>query len=512
MRGSSIKNVSTRASLWLTTSAMDSIKTEIVVVGAGPGGYAAAFYAADKGKKVILVERDKRLGGVCLNRGCIPSKALLHATKLIGEARESAHRGISFGAPALDLQKLRAWKESIVHKLSQGIAQLAQKRGVEVLSGRGYFEDSNTLRLETEAGQQFITYEKAIIAVGSKAALPKAFDLGNPRVMTSREALEIEDIPQDLLIVGGGYIGMEMGTIYAALGSRVVVIEALDSILTGADPDLVRPVINFARKAFKEIRLKTKVAKMSTSGKQIKVLVDDGQTKEELYDRVLVAVGRVPNGTDLGLENTKVELDEKGFIKVNQKQQTADPSILAIGDIAGGVLLAHKASKEARIAVEVLAGEDSAFDKVVIPAVVFTDPELAWCGLTEAEAKAKAVPIEIAKFPWGASGRALTFDRPDGLTKLIIEPETERILGVGIVGHGAGELISEGVLAVEMGATARDLAESVHPHPTLSETLMEAAEVFYGQATHTFVRKKAEPQDEGSGAGAEPAAKPGFHS
>jgi len=469
------------------------MKTEIAIVGAGPGGYAAAFYAADKGKQVVLVESDKRLGGVCLNRGCIPSKALIHATKMIGEARESAHRGITFGQPAVDLAKLRAWKESILHKLSQGVSQLAQKRGVQILSGRGHFEDSNTLRVETESGQQFLNYDKAIVAVGSKSALPKAFDLGNPRIMTSREALEIEEIPQELLVVGGGYIGMELGSVYAALGSKVTVVEALDSILAGADPDLIRPVMNAAKKAFKEVRLKTKVAKMATSGKHIKVTVDDGtQTKDEFYDRVLVSVGRVPNCADLGLENTKVQFDEKGFIKVNERQQTADPSIYAIGDIAGGVLLAHKASKEARIAVEVLAGEESAFAQVVIPAVVFTDPELAWCGLTEAEAKAKGIAVEVAKFPWGASGRALTFDRTDGLTKLIIEPRTERILGVGIVGHGAGELISEGVVAVEMGATALDLAECVHPHPTLSETLMEAAEVFYGHSTHTFIRKKSE--------------------
>jgi dihydrolipoamide dehydrogenase len=472
---------------------MDSLKTELAVVGAGPGGYAAAFYAADKGKKVILVEHDKRLGGVCLNRGCIPSKALLHATNLIRETRESAQRGIAFGPPTIELQKLRAWKESILQKLSQGISQLAQKRGVEVMYGRGYFEDSNTLRVETEAGQQFIAYDKAIVAVGSKSAMPKAFDLGNPRVMTSREALEVEEIPSELLVVGGGYIGMELGTVYAALGSKVVLVEALDSILTGADPDLVRPVMNYARKAFKEIRLKTRVAKMATSGKQIKVTLEDGtQSRDELYDRVLVSVGRVPNCADLGLENTKVEFDEKGFIKVNQRQETADPSILAIGDIAGGVLLAHKASKEARIAVEVLGGEESSSEQVIIPAVVFTDPEVAWCGVTEAEARSRGINVEIAKFPWGASGRALTYDRPDGLTKLVIEPQTERILGVGIVGHGAGELISEGVVAVEMGATARDLAECVHPHPTLSETLMEAAEVFYGQATHTFIRKKSE--------------------
>lgn len=470
---------------------MDPIKTEIVVVGAGPGGYAAAFYAADLGKKVILVERDPRLGGVCLNRGCIPSKALLYAAHTVSAARESAHRGITFANPTIDVSKLRAWKESILNRLSGGIAQLAKMRGVQVLQGRGYFEDSLALRVETDQGQQFVHYDKAIVAVGSKSAMPKAFDLGNPRVMTSREALEVEDVPENLLVIGGGYIGMELGTVYAALGSKVVLVEALDTILAGADPDLARPVAAYARKAFKEIRLKTKVGKVATSGKQIKVEFDlDGQKKEELYDRVLVAVGRSPNADNLGLENTKVSFDEKGFIHVNEKQQTTDPAIYAIGDIAGGVLLAHKASKEARIAVEVIVGEDSAFSDITIPAVVFTDPELAWCGLTESEAKAKGIEVEVARFPWAASGRALSFDRPDGLTKLIIDPDSERILGVGIVGVGAGELIAEGVLAVEMGATAKDISLAVHPHPTLSETMMEAAEAFYGHATHTMARKK----------------------
>jgi len=311
--------------------------------------------------------------------------------------------------------------------------------------------------------------------------------------MTSTQALEVEDIPENLLVIGGGYIGMELGTVYATLGSKVVLIEALDSILAGADPDLARPIVAYAKKAFKEVRLKTRVGKMATSGKQIKVESEtDGQKKEELYDRVLVAIGRAPNAEDLGLENTKVSFDEKGFIHVNEKQQTTDPAIYAIGDIAGGVLLAHKATKEGRIAVEVIVGEESAFVDVTIPAVVFTDPEIAWCGLTEAEAKAKGIAVQVSRFPWAASGRALTFDRPEGLTKLIIDPDTERILGIGIVGQGAGELIAEGVLAVEMGATARDLALTVHPHPTLSETLMEAAEAFYGHATHTVVRKKAE--------------------
>ena len=473
---------------------MDPIHTEIVVLGAGPGGYAAAFYAADLGKKVLLVEQDKKLGGVCLNRGCIPSKALLHASKMIGEARESAHRGIVFEPPRIDVDQLRAWKNSIVDKLSGGVAFLAKKRGVQVLIGRGYFEGSQSLRVETGEGQQIVTFDKAIVAVGSKAALPKAFDLGNPRVMTSTEALEIEDIPEELLVIGGGYIGMELGSVYANLGSKVVVVEALPAILAGADPDLVRPILKYAEKNFRELRLNTKVTQMSTKGKKIRTVTlgPDKVEKEEFYDRVLVSVGRVPRCEDLGLENTKVEQDERGFIKVNDKQETTDPFIFAIGDIAGGVLLAHKASKEARVAVETIAGEQSTSAGVIIPAVVFTDPELAWCGLTEAEAKSKGIAVEVAKFPWGASGRALTFDRPDGLTKLIIDTETERVLGVGIVGHGAGELISEGVVAIEMGATVRDLAESVHPHPTLSETIMEAAEVFYGFSTHTYAPKKRE--------------------
>src|SRR2546425_6008738 len=472
---------------------MEALNTEIVVLGAGPGGYAAAFYAADLGKKVILVERDKRLGGVGLNRGCIPSKALLHAAHTITAARESEHRGIVFDAPSIDLTKLRTWKDSILTKLSGGVAQLAKMRGVQVLQGRGYFEDSRTLRIETEQGQQFVKYDQAIIAVGSKSSMPKAFDLGNPRIMTSREALEVEDVPENLLVVGGGYIGMEMGTVYATLGSKIVLVEALENILTGADPDLARPVMNYAKKAFKEVRLKTKVSQMATSGKQINVEFEmEGQKKEEVFDRVLVAVGRTPNSENLGLENTKVTLDEQNFIQVNDKQQTTDPAIYAIGDITGGVLLAHKATKEGRIAVEVITGEESTSTDVIIPAVVFTDPEVAWCGLTEAEAKQQGREVQVAKFPWAASGRALTFDRTDGLTKLIIEPESERVLGVGIVGHGAGELISEGVLAVEMGATAKDLALSVHPHPTLSETLMEAAEAFYGHATHVMVKKRAQ--------------------
>ena len=470
---------------------MEAIKTEIVVVGAGPGGYAAAFYAADLGKKVILIEKETRLGGVCLNRGCIPSKALLYATHQIVNARESAHRGITFAEPKVELEKLRAWKESVLAKLSGGVATLAKMRGVQVMQGRGYFEGSNKLRVETDKGQQFVEFDKAILAVGSKAAMPKAFDLGNPRVMTSTGALEVEDVPENLLIVGGGYIGMELGFVYSALGSKIVMVEALDNILAGADQDLARPVAANAKKAFKEIRLKAKVIKMATAGKQIKVAMEfEGKKVEELYDRVLVAVGRVPNSADLGLENTKVTLDERGFVKVNTQQQTDDPNIYAIGDIAGGILLAHKAHKEARIAVEVINGENSAFENVIVPAVVFTDPELAWCGMTEAEAKEKGIKYEVSKFPWTASGRALSFDRTDGVTKMIVDPATSRILGVGICGAGAGELIAEAVIAMEMGATVDDIGLSVHPHPTLSETLMECADAFYGHATHTISKKR----------------------
>ena len=471
---------------------MDSIKTEIVVVGSGPGGYAAAFYAADLGKKVILVERDKSLGGVCLNRGCIPSKALLYATHQIVNARESAHRGIEFAEPKVELDKLRQWKNSVVTKLTGGVATLAKMRGVQVIQGRGYFEGSQKLRVETEQGQQFVEYDKAILAVGSLPAMPKAFDLGNPRVMTSTEALEVPDVPESLLIVGGGYIGMELGFVYAALGSKVVVVEALDAILTGADPDLVRLVAANAKKMFKEIRLKAKVTKMATAGKQIKVAMEyNGQKLEELFDRVLVAVGRVPNKADQGLENTKIQFDERGFVKTNEQRQTDDPNIYAIGDIAGGILLAHKAHKEARIAVEAICGSKVVFDSV-IPAVVFTDPELAWCGLTEAEAKEKGIQYQVAKFPWSASGRAISFDRTDGVTKIIVDANTDRVLGVGICGAGAGELIAEAVLAIEMGATAEDIAETVHPHPTLSETLMGAADAYYGHATDIFVKKKEE--------------------
>lgn len=470
---------------------MTTKHADLLVLGAGPGGYAAAFYAAEFGSRVILVDKGPNLGGVCLNRGCIPSKALLHATHIIDQAKESSHFGISFDKPSIDLDKLREWKNAILSKLSSGVSQLANGRKVEVIIGRGHFEGDQTLRVETDEGQQFITYDKAILAVGSRPALPSVFDLGSKRVMTSTEALDIPDIPKKLLVVGGGYIGMELGFVYSGLGSQVTVVEAMKSILTGADPDLVRPVMKKASERFDSIQIDSKVKKISTKNKQIEVIIDNnGDETKSLFDKVLVSIGRTPNSQDLGLENTSVKLDDKGYVCVNSSQQTDDSHIYAIGDIAGGLLLAHKASKEAKIAVEVIHGQPTEFNDVIIPAVVFTDPEVAWCGLTEIEAKEKKIAVEVIKFPWGASGRALTLGQTDGLTKLIVHPDTHRILGVGIVGPHAGDLISEGVLAIEMQATVEDLAETVHPHPTLSETLFEAAEAFLGHSAHMISKKR----------------------
>ena len=470
---------------------METIKSEILVIGAGPGGYTAAFYAAAKGKKVMLVEQEKRLGGACLNRGCIPSKALLHIAKLIQESKEAEKWGVEFSRPAVQLEKLRGWKESVLEKLGQGIASLAGRRGVEVIQGTAKFEDSKIVCVETSDGSKKIQFDKAIIATGSTAALPPIFDIKDKRVMTSTEALALEEIPKKLLVIGGGYIGMELGTVYAALGSEVVVAEALNGILLGADADLVRLVQERASQYFREIRLNAKILELKAKPEGIAVKMTSGNEEYlEVYDRVLVSVGRVSNSGGLGLEKTKVQLNAKGFIQVDAQQKTAESDIYAIGDVSGGVLLAHKASTEARIAVDAICGDPAESGDRLIPAVVFTDPEIAWCGLSEAEAKAKNVPVQIVKFPWSASGRAMTLDRVDGVTKLLIDPGTEKILGIGICGVGAGELISEGALAICMGAKAKDLARVVHPHPTLSETLMECAEMFYGHATHAYSRKR----------------------
>lgn len=471
---------------------METIQTDIAVIGAGPGGYTAAFYAAALGKKVVLIEQEKRLGGVCLNRGCIPSKSLLHIAKLVYETAEAGKCGVTFSKPVIHLDQLRVWKESVLERLGQGIVSLAGRRGVQVITGRARFEGPASLCVEAPEGAKQIQFGKAIIATGSRAALPSAFDIKDERVMTSTEALALQDIPKKLLVVGGGYIGMELGTVYAALGSEVTVAEAMNGILLGADADLVRLVQECASKIFKEIRLNIKVAGLKPLRDGIEVrMASGGEEKREVYDRVLVSIGRTPNSQNLGLEKTKVQTDEKGFIRVDAKQQTAEPGIYAIGDISGGMLLAHKASKDAKVAVNAILGIGSAAKEPLIPAVVFTDPELAWCGLTEAEAKEKNITVQIVKFPWSASGRAITLERTDGVTKLLIDPGTEKILGVGICGTGAGELISEGLMAVEMGLKARDLARIVHPHPTLSETLMECAEMFYGHATHAYSRKRS---------------------
>jgi dihydrolipoamide dehydrogenase len=470
---------------------METIQTDIAVIGAGPGGYTAAFYAAALGKKVTLIEQEKRLGGVCLNRGCIPSKALLHISKLIRETAEVGHCGVTFAKPVIHLEQLRAWKDSVLEKLGQGIMSLAGRRNVQVITGSARFEGPKGLFVETLEGPKEIQFGKAIIATGSRATLPPLFDVKRGRVMTSTGALELQDIPKRLLVVGGGYIGMELGTVYAALGSEVTVAEALHGILLGADADLVRLVQERAAKTFKEIRLNAKVTQLKPVGHEIEVKMMLGsEEKRETYDRVLVSIGRTPNSQGLDLERTKVQVDPKGFIQIDTHQRTAEPDIYAIGDVAGGMMLAHKASKDARTAVDAILGKAGGPKEPLIPAVVFTDPELAWCGLTEAGAKAKNIPVQITKFPWSASGRALTLERTDGVTKLLIDPQTEKILGVGICGVGAGELIGEGLLAVEMGLRAQDLARIVHPHPTLSETLMECAEMFYGHATHAYSRKR----------------------
>ena len=465
---------------------------QLVVLGGGPGGYPAAFEAADHGMKVVLIDQDPRPGGVCLNRGCIPSKALLHIAKLINETRESHEWGITFDAPKIDLDKVRGFKDSVVTKLTGGIKQLCDARGVTLIQARGEFENSNTLNLKHADGSTSkLTFDKCIVAVGSRPAMPKFLDLGDDRIMDSTGALNLVDVPEKLMVVGGGYIGLEMGSVYAALGSKVTVVEMLPAILAGADKDLANPLRKRLESQFAAIHTNTKVLSVKATPEGIVAeLEGEGVTTPQTFDRVLVSVGRIPNGKGVGLENTKVEVTDRGFVVVDRCMRTADPNIMAIGDVAGEPMLAHKATREAKVAVETLLGEPAEFDNIAIPAVVFTDPEVAWCGLTETQAKAEGREVTIVRFPWAASGRAQTIGRTEGLTKLIVDPTTERILGVGIVGPGAGELIAEGVLAVETAAVARDLAESIHAHPTLSETIMESAEGVYAQATHVYRPKR----------------------
>ena len=468
------------------------MSTRLTVIGAGPGGYVAAFHAADVGMQVTLIDSDPNPGGVCTFRGCIPSKALLHAAKVLDEAKHADAFGVSFGRPSIDVDKLRAWKDAVVKKQTGGLGLLAKSRKVNFVQGRASFVDARTLSVETSGGQQKVEADYIIIATGSVPTRVPNVSIDSPKVLDSTTALELPDVPNRLLVVGGGYIGLELGTVYGALGSKVTVVEMTDGLLPGADRDLTALVSKRMGNYAESILLETKVTSVKDDKKGLSVTFEGKNAPggAQIFDRVLVAVGRRPNSTIAGLDKTKVKVNQRGFIEVDAQRRTAEPSIFAIGDVAGDPMLAHKASHEARVAVEVIHGKPSVFEPRAIPAVVFTDPELAWTGLTETDARKQNIPIEIAKYPWAASGRATTLDRPDGLTKLIIDPETERILGVGIAGVGAGDLISEGTLAIEMGARASDLKLTIHPHPTLSETIMEAADVFYGESAHVHKPKK----------------------
>jgi len=470
---------------------MDKIK--IGVIGGGPGGYAAAFLAADLGMEVTLIDKEKNPGGVCLYRGCIPSKALLHVAKLINEAKEASSWGIDFGEPKIDLDKLRAWKGDVVNKLTGGLGQLSKQRKVSFVQGIASFINSTTLKIEKSDGStDELKFDKLILATGSVITTIPSLNIDSKRLLNSTSALDLPVIPKTMLVVGGGYIGLELGSVYAALGTKVSVVEMTGGLLPGADRDLVIHLSKRIDKSFDKIMLNSKVVEMKDNGSGIlvKIQAQDGNVTDYNYDYVLMSIGRRPETKGLGLENTKVNVNARGWVEVNKQLRTSDPCIYAIGDIAGEPMLAHKASHEGRVAVEHIAGHKVAFEPLAIPAVVFTDPEIAWAGLTETQAREKNIKYEAAKFPWSASGRATTLGRSDGVSKLIIDPDTQRILGVGICGPGAGELIAEGVLAIEMGANVSDLKLTIHPHPTLSETIMEAAEVFFGQATDLYRPKK----------------------
>ncbi len=451
--------------------------------------------AADLGLEVTIVEADARLGGTCLLRGCIPSKALLHVAKIISEAEEMADWGVEFSRPKINIDKVRERKETIVSTLSGGLVELCKRRKVRRVHARGVFVDSTTLQLEGGNPETYdderITFDHCILATGSVPAMPKMFDIASPRVFDSTGALRLESIPDTLLVVGGGYIGLEMGTVYAELGSAVSVVELTDGLLPGADRDLVKPLEKRVRQRFAGVHLGTKVVSLKDAGDHVDVEMEGPEmTGTHAYEKVLISIGRRPVSSGFGLENTKVTINQRGFVEVDQQQRTSDPHIFAIGDVAGDPMLAHKASAEGRVAAEVIAGEPAAFDAIAIPAVVFTDPEIAWAGVTAEQAKEQGLNVDIAQYPWQASGRAIANGRTDGMTKWIVDAESERVLGCGIVGAGAGELIAEAVLAIEMGCHIRDVAESIHPHPTLSETLAFAGEVQLGTATEVYRPKR----------------------
>jgi dihydrolipoamide dehydrogenase len=465
--------------------------TQIAVLGAGPGGYAAAFYAADLGMQVTLIDEEKNPGGVCLYRGCIPSKALLHVAKVIDEASHASKWGVAFAKPSIDVDLLRAYKQGVVDKLTAGVGSVAKLRKVNFVQGRATLTGPTSLKVTASGRDTEIQFEHLILATGSHPTKIPSLALDSPRMMDSTSALELPDVPKSLLVVGGGYIGLELGTVYATLGSKVSVVEMTGGLLPGADRDLVQPLEKRLKSLFAAIMVNTKVVKVAEEKNGIRVTFEgDVAEKEQVFDRVLVSIGRRPNSKVPGLEKTRVKVNPQGFIDTDPQRRTAEPTIFAIGDVAGEPMLAHKASHEARVAVEAIAGHKAVFEPQAIPAVVFTDPEIAWCGLTEAQAKEQNVEVDVAKFPWGALSRAITVDRPEGLTKLVLEKSTGRVLGVGISGSGAGELIAEGVLAIEMGASAEDLKLVIHPHPTLSESVMESAEVFFGQSTHVYKPKK----------------------
>ena len=465
---------------------------EIVVIGAGPGGYAAAFRAADLGKRVLLIDRDNELGGVCLNRGCIPSKALLHISKVMSEAEHLSKMGVTYSKPAIDIDQVRAHINKIVSQLNGGIAQMAKARKVDTIQGLAAFKSNSELNIETEDGHISISFDKCIIAAGSTSAMIPGVPNDHPSILTSKTALDLVDIPEKLLVIGGGVIGLELGQVYAALGSRVSVVEFLPTLLPGTDPDLVKPLQRKLKNQFESILVSSKVISVETNenGTLTVAIENDKGTKRESFNKVLVSVGRKPNSNFLNLDSTDIEMNDFGFINVDVYQRTSIKNIFAIGDIAGNPMLAHKATHEGKVAAEVASGHPAAFDARAIPSVVYTDPEVAWAGLTEIEAKEKNISYESGDFPWAASGKALAIGANQGKTKILFDPETKQVLGVGIVGPGAGDLISEGMLAIEMGADAEDIGLTIHPHPTLSETFAAAAEMFSGTITDLYIPKK----------------------
>lgn len=470
---------------------MKRITTEVAVIGAGPGGYPAAFALADKGKKVTLIDPEANPGGVCLYRGCIPSKALLHAAKVAEEARDAADFGLSYGEPEVDPEKLFSWKDEVVSKLTGGLRTLTKARKISYLRGRASFVSSGALRVVTNSGEEReVVFENAVISTGSVSRRIPGMDFGSPNVVDSDGALSMGEIPKTLLVVGGGYIGLELGTFFSSLGTEVTVVEMLPGLVQGVDRDLAGVLKKRLDQKFRSIMLETKLVSLSELDNEVQVLFEaDGKSFSETYEKVLISVGRVPYTEGLGLENTRVGVDGKGFIETDSQRRTADAGIFAIGDVAGEPMLAHKATYEAKIVAEVITGAKTQYDPRAVPAVIFTDPEIAWCGVTESEAKEAGMEVDVSKFPWAASGRALTLNRTDGLTKVIAHRGTRRVVGVGIVGIQAGELISEAVVAIEMGATTEDMAFSIHPHPTLTETIMEAAEGIYGASTHLMKRR-----------------------